>query len=116
MGLKPRVLPPASRLDQIEYDPRLIHEGQINEGDYTCPRCGHKIRFKTGDFLRHRGGERSNLDPATRTAMATVRPLARDRDEYFLDFRCPGCRMAVRLVFAAPENIGITVVAAIEIE
>ena len=116
MGLKPRVLPPASRLDQIEYDPRLIHEGQINEGDYTCPRCDHKIRFKTGDFLRHRGGERSNLDPATRTAMATVRPLARDRDEYFLDFRCPGCRMAVRLVFAAPENIGITVVAAIEIE
>ena len=116
MGLNPRILPPAARLDQIEYDPRLIHEGLINQGDYICPRCGHKVHFQTGDFLRHRGGERSTLDQATQAAMATARPLERDRSEYFLDFRCPGCRMAVRLVFEAPENIGISVVAVIEIE
>ncbi len=102
-----RVVNPAARLDrEIPVPPDVLHsftelvttEANCYWDHYRCPHCGDGVRFTTTDFNRHTGTEHSNLERSVRAEFDCARPI--ERDEYFLDFPCPGCRAPVRVIYA----------------
>jgi ssDNA-binding Zn-finger/Zn-ribbon topoisomerase 1 len=106
---------PSARLDRTEFDP---HSERMDEADYTCPRCKRHLRLRTTDFLRHFGSGHSNICSAMKPVFDKFRPVDPARNEYFLDFHCPGCATAARILYTATEvGMGVnafTVFAVIE--
>jgi hypothetical protein len=89
---------PSARFDNTSVS-NEIFEGQALSmyAHYTCPTCGQGIRFNKQD-LEHRSTLRSSTLPpdvgARIDVLAAVEGLSHAE---FLDWECPGCRLAVRV-------------------
>lgn len=89
---------PKLRFDVTYFDPRTeFGEHQICLADYTCPDCDYHVRFTTHDFCKFT--DHSPLSPEQVAAAEGVRPLEKETWEQTLDFQCPKCELAVRVIF-----------------
>ena len=67
---------------------------------YSCPRCGHRIRFRWRSFY-HATGD-SPFKRGLRRVLDDLTPNAEASD--CLDFHCPGCRAPTRIVYRASHS------------
>jgi predicted RNA-binding Zn-ribbon protein involved in translation (DUF1610 family) len=98
MAQRPTLIDPKLRFDATYFDPRTeFGEHQICIADYKCPNCSYIVRFTTHDFYKLI--EYSPFSAEQSKAAAEVRPLDEEVWEQSLDFRCPECELAVRVIF-----------------
>ena len=97
-------------MDGLVFDPREASAGRANVGTYACP-CGARIGFRTSHFIDGylRGGGK-RLRPDAAAALDAVHRPDPARGEGALDFHCPDCGTAVRILYRA-EEFGMAVYA-----
>ena len=91
-----------------QFDPDSLIQGLLDSEDYTnrvagnciysCPRCGHRIRFKWRNF--HKSDKRSFLKQAVRPPFDALTPINPFDKQGFLDFHCPSCHAPTRIIFS----------------
>lgn len=93
---------PRLRFDATLFDPRTeFDQHEICTADYSCPDCSYKVRFYTHDFYKF--VEYSPLSAEQISAADNARPLRKEDYEQLLEFCCPKCNLAVRVIFR-PAN------------
>jgi len=91
-----------------QFDPDRVIQGLLNSEDYTnrvagsciysCPHCGHRIRFKWHNFRK--SDERSFLKRDLRPLFDALTPKNPYEKQGFLDFHCPTCKTPTRIIFS----------------
>jgi len=86
------------RFDQTEFSDEVTDGRALSiYSACTCPNCSRKIGFQKSDFLNMQHPSRTNL--STEVA-ARFDAFAREHFpdlRGFLDWNCPGCRLAARV-------------------
>ena len=96
-----RIIPPHERLDRVEFTEQFEwRDRSVQVGDYTCPRCGHRVGLKTADLRRHAFAPTRNLREPWLGLFEAARADRAQEWESHLDFHCPGCDAPVRLVYS----------------
>ena len=97
----------------IEYfEARSVFRGLLRGADfdnrvggsciYGCPRCGHRIRFRWRSFYHASGGS-----PFKRSLQRVLDDMTPKLDAgNCLDFACPTCQAATRIVYCATDSSG----------
>ena len=88
---------PLQLMDIEILEPSQVIEGLLDSEDYThrvgrqfiysCPRCGHRVRFKWLNLME--ADERSFLKPDVRSHFDSLLPDRPLSEQGFLDFYCP---------------------------
>ena len=68
---------------------------------YSCPRCGHRIRFRWRSFYQSDG--RSPFKRPLRRIFDDRTPKLDTDEQGALDFSCPTCAAPTRIIFSAQE-------------
>ncbi len=71
---------------------------------YACPRCGHRIRFRWRSFYQAAGS--SPFQRKLRRIFADLTPKQAACN--CLDFFCPTCQAATRIVYNVADGSGAT--------
>ncbi len=93
-------VPASERFDETALDD-VVEDG--NAGPlytrYTCPSCNGQVAFSRVDFESRGLRETSNLTPEHSAALTALAHLANFASNEYLDWYCPGCKMATRVYF-----------------
>lgn len=94
------------------YEPEAVMRGLLDgEGFrnrvagaciYTCPRCQHRIRFRWRSFYRADG--RSPMPRQLRRILDDFTPDLPTDEQSNVDFHCPTCQAATRIIFSILEH------------
>ncbi|GET23126.1 hypothetical protein [Prolixibacter denitrificans] len=67
--------------------------------EYTCYHCGYKVSIRNQDLERHAKSNHSNLTDSERVLIEKFVAEHGLDEASFLDFECPECRQAVRVLY-----------------
>jgi len=70
---------------------------------YTCSNCGTKRVFKIQEFSGSLFNTKSCLNTTTIKEIDKIRHLKKEDWEDFIDFKCSGCDLEVRVVYSSNE-------------
>lgn len=88
------------RKDRLNPDSRPVYPLDYDLSfDYTCSNCGYKVSIKNHDLEKHSKTDHSNLIESDRVKMEQFISNNKLNDFSFLDFNCPKCGLAVRVLF-----------------
>ncbi len=92
-----------------QYEPRAVFRGLLDgEGFrnrvagsciYRCPHCKHGVRFRWRSF--YHADNRSIFKQKLRGVFDDLTPNLPADEQGFLDFHCPSCGAATRIIFRA---------------
>lgn len=95
------------KLDAVSADRRFDQTAFSNEvvdgralpliTTYTCPRCSERVGFSKQNFEERADSQKSNLDAGLQRAFDDCALRHGEEGKPFLDWRCPGCALAVRV-------------------
>lgn len=103
MKYKVNIWPAKEKLTNTEYDPRKKYQGEINIGIYKCTKCEREITLSTSDFQKHFKNNHSNLSDLENELIENEYKIDSAEWESFIDFKCPGCNIAVKIIYEPVE-------------
>ncbi len=93
------------------FDARAVFRGLLDGEDYRnrvagsciyrCPRCAHRIRFRWRSF--YHANVRSPFPRRLRLIFDDLTPDLPADDQGCIDFHCPKCKAATRIVYSAHD-------------
>ena len=96
------VLKPEHRFNAIEVRSRYRLYPEVS---YSCGHCEALLAFRPRDFKRHCGTDSSNLAQDVSVRMVEAARQAGVESDSFLDFYCPACKLAVRVLYDCREQL-----------
>ena len=101
----------AQRIAIDHFEPEAVIRGLLDGTDfdnrvtgsciYTCPRCSHRIRFRWRSF--HQADGRSPFKKKVRRCFDDLTPDLPADQQGMLEFLCPTCRAATRIIYSIKD-------------
>ena len=100
--MKVVAVPAALRFDRVAFSNEIVHGEALGLSTiWRCPRCSEAVKFTKADFEERAARRISNLEDAYVRSFDAWAEAHGEANSPFLDWRCPGCDLAVR-VYAHP--------------
>ncbi len=93
-----RIVPASERVDRVSFNPKAEWtEHVIHVGAYSCSQCETEFEFNTNTLERFELANGLQLGEEWKRRCEKIRPIG--PWEWAVDFRCRGCKTAVRIIY-----------------